>query len=77
MCLFTRHNTTEVSSPLTWADIDEVVHSYYNHLNIIPDFFPMETSMAPTTPPTVESSAAEVFANSHVTNFLWMGLLSI
>ncbi|PKY46935.1 hypothetical protein RhiirA4_461953 [Rhizophagus irregularis] len=32
----------------------------------------METSMAPTTPPTVESSAAEVFANSHVTNFLWM-----
>lgn len=43
-----KHNTTDVSSPFTWANINEIVCSYYNHLNIAP---------------TIESSAAEVFAN--------------
>ncbi|CAB4417226.1 unnamed protein product [Rhizophagus irregularis] len=44
-----KHNTTDVSSPFTWANIDEIVCSYYNHLNIAP---------------TIKSSTAEVFANS-------------
>ncbi|PKC00350.1 hypothetical protein RhiirA5_428319 [Rhizophagus irregularis] len=42
-----RYDTTEVVFPFTWADINEVVHSYYSHLDIIPDFSPMDISSMP------------------------------
>ncbi|CAB4414141.1 unnamed protein product [Rhizophagus irregularis] len=45
-----RYDTTEVVFPLTWADIDEVVHSYYSHLDIIPNFSPMDISSMPSSP---------------------------
>ncbi|PKK56643.1 hypothetical protein RhiirC2_799597 [Rhizophagus irregularis] len=33
-----RYDTTVITSPFTWADLDEIVRSYYGHLDIQPNF---------------------------------------
>ncbi|GBC51595.2 ribonuclease H-like domain-containing protein [Rhizophagus irregularis DAOM 181602=DAOM 197198] len=60
-----RHTTSEVTSPFTWADIEDGVRLYYSRLDF--DFdspLSADTAVASVTPVTIKSSAAAVFANS-------------
>ncbi|PKC15707.1 hypothetical protein RhiirA5_394828 [Rhizophagus irregularis] len=59
-----RRNTSEVTSPFTWADIEDDVRLYYSRLDFDSDSLSADTVVAPVTPVTIESSAAAVFANS-------------
>lgn len=60
-----RHDTTEVTFLLTWADIKDNIRFYYNRWDVAPDFSLSDYSVVPPTPlPTAESSAAVVFAES-------------
>uniref|UniRef100_U9UGR4 Uncharacterized protein n=1 Tax=Rhizophagus irregularis (strain DAOM 181602 / DAOM 197198 / MUCL 43194) TaxID=747089 RepID=U9UGR4_RHIID len=59
-----RCDTSEVTSPFTWADIEDGVRLYYSRLDIAPDFSPINTIEAPVIPITIESSAVAIFANS-------------
>ncbi|EXX58863.1 ribonuclease HI [Rhizophagus irregularis DAOM 181602=DAOM 197198] len=59
-----RRNTSEVTSPLTWADIEDVVRLYYSRLDFDSDPLSADTVVASVPPVTIESSAAAVFANS-------------
>ncbi|PKY33112.1 hypothetical protein RhiirB3_532332 [Rhizophagus irregularis] len=59
-----RCNTSEVTSPFTWADIEDGVRLYYSSLDFDFDSTSVDTVVAPATPVTIESSAAAVFANS-------------
>ncbi|PKK66072.1 hypothetical protein RhiirC2_785270 [Rhizophagus irregularis] len=64
-----RCNTFKVTSPLTWADIEDSVRLYYSRLDFAPNFSPEKTIEAPVIPTTVESSAAAIFANSPLVPF--------
>ncbi|GET54777.1 ribonuclease H-like domain-containing protein [Rhizophagus irregularis DAOM 181602=DAOM 197198] len=59
-----RCNTSEVTSPFTWADIEDGIRLYYSRLDFDSDSPSVDTIVAPITPVTIESSAAAVFANS-------------
>ncbi|GET65859.1 ribonuclease H-like domain-containing protein [Rhizophagus irregularis DAOM 181602=DAOM 197198] len=59
-----RRNTSEVTSPLTWADIEDGVRLYYSRLEFDSDPPSIDTVVASAPPVTIESSAAAVFANS-------------
>ncbi|GET63157.1 RNA-directed DNA polymerase from mobile element jockey-like [Rhizophagus irregularis DAOM 181602=DAOM 197198] len=59
-----RRTTSEVTSPFTWADIEDGVRLYYSRLDFDSDSYSADTAIAPNTPVTIESSAAAVFANS-------------
>ncbi|GET64616.1 RNA-directed DNA polymerase from mobile element jockey-like [Rhizophagus irregularis DAOM 181602=DAOM 197198] len=59
-----RSNTSEVTSPFTWADIEDGVRLYYSRLDFDFDSPSAETVVAPVTPVTIESSATAVFAKS-------------
>ncbi|PKY36377.1 hypothetical protein RhiirB3_458856, partial [Rhizophagus irregularis] len=59
-----RRNTSEVTSPFTWADIEDGVRLYYSRWDFDFDSASIDTVVAPVTPVTIESSAAAVFANS-------------
>ncbi|PKY34241.1 hypothetical protein RhiirB3_453770, partial [Rhizophagus irregularis] len=59
-----RRTTSEVTSPFTWADIEDGVRLYYSRLDFDSDSSSTDTVIAPATPVTIESSAAAVFANS-------------
>ncbi|GBC17050.2 ribonuclease H-like domain-containing protein [Rhizophagus irregularis DAOM 181602=DAOM 197198] len=59
-----RRTTSEVTSPFTWADIEDGVRLYYSRLDLDSDSSSADTAIAPDTPVTIESSAAAVFANS-------------
>ncbi|EXX65758.1 hypothetical protein RirG_130190 [Rhizophagus irregularis DAOM 197198w] len=59
-----RRTTSEVTSPFTWADIEDGVCHYYSRLDFDSDSSSADTAIAPNTPVTIESSAAAVFANS-------------
>ncbi|GBC15251.2 RNA-directed DNA polymerase from mobile element jockey-like [Rhizophagus irregularis DAOM 181602=DAOM 197198] len=59
-----RRTTSEVTSPFTWADIEDGVRLYYSRLDFDFNSSSADTAIAPDTPVTIESSAAAVFANS-------------
>ncbi|PKB95566.1 hypothetical protein RhiirA5_436482 [Rhizophagus irregularis] len=59
-----RSNTSEVTSPFTWADIEDGVRLYYSRLDFDSDFPSVDTIVAFVTPVTIESSAAAIFTNS-------------
>ncbi|CAB4412867.1 unnamed protein product [Rhizophagus irregularis] len=63
-----RFNTTEISSPYTWADIEDTIRLYYNRLDIAPDFSMIDSKIAPSPPPTLTAAASAdlVFTNSPV-----------
>ncbi|GBC39660.2 ribonuclease H-like domain-containing protein [Rhizophagus irregularis DAOM 181602=DAOM 197198] len=58
-----KRTTSEVISPFTWADIEDGVRLYYSRSDFDSDSSSADTVVAPTTPVTIESSAAAVFAN--------------
>ncbi|GET67343.1 RNA-directed DNA polymerase from mobile element jockey-like isoform X1 [Rhizophagus irregularis DAOM 181602=DAOM 197198] len=49
-----RHDTTTITSPFTWADLDETVRSYYGRLDTQPNFSQVEMVTLPT--PSLSSS---------------------
>ncbi|GET54163.1 ribonuclease H-like domain-containing protein [Rhizophagus irregularis DAOM 181602=DAOM 197198] len=61
-----RHDTTAITSPFTWADLDESVRSYYGRLDIHPDFSQevVVTLPSPSPPPSLGSAAPLAFAAS-------------
>ncbi|PKY35682.1 hypothetical protein RhiirB3_456858 [Rhizophagus irregularis] len=59
-----RRNTSEVTSPFTWADIEDDVRLYYSRLDFNSDSSSVKTAVAPVAPVTIESSVAAIFANS-------------
>ncbi|GET54159.1 RNA-directed DNA polymerase from mobile element jockey-like isoform X1 [Rhizophagus irregularis DAOM 181602=DAOM 197198] len=61
-----RHDTTAITSPFTWADLDESVRSYYGRLDIHPDFSQevVITLPSPSPPPSLGSAAPLAFAVS-------------
>ncbi|GET57865.1 RNA-directed DNA polymerase from mobile element jockey-like [Rhizophagus irregularis DAOM 181602=DAOM 197198] len=59
-----RRTTSEVASPFTWADIEDGVRLYYSRLDFDSDSSSANIAIVSTTPVTIESSAAAVFANS-------------
>ncbi|GET62886.1 Down syndrome cell adhesion molecule-like protein Dscam2 [Rhizophagus irregularis DAOM 181602=DAOM 197198] len=59
-----KRTTSEVTSPFTWADIEDGVRLYYSRLEFDIDSSPANTTVASVTPVTIESSATAVFANS-------------
>ncbi|GET64613.1 ribonuclease H-like domain-containing protein [Rhizophagus irregularis DAOM 181602=DAOM 197198] len=59
-----RRTTLEVTSPFTWADIEDGVRLYYSRLDFNFDSPSADTAIAFNTPVTIESLAAAVFANS-------------
>ncbi|GET55689.1 RNA-directed DNA polymerase from mobile element jockey-like [Rhizophagus irregularis DAOM 181602=DAOM 197198] len=61
-----RHDTTNITSPFTWADLDESVRSYYGRLDIQPNFSQAEVVIlpSPSLPPTLDSAASLAFAAS-------------
>ncbi|PKY31865.1 hypothetical protein RhiirB3_393622 [Rhizophagus irregularis] len=64
-----RSDTSEVTSLLTWVDIEDGIRLYYNRWDIAPDFSPIDAIEASVIPTTIESSAAAVFANSPLIPF--------
>ncbi|GET63016.1 RNA-directed DNA polymerase from mobile element jockey-like [Rhizophagus irregularis DAOM 181602=DAOM 197198] len=67
-----RRTTSEVTSPFTWADIEDGVRLYYSRLDFDSDSSSADTTIVPNTPVTIESSAAAVFANSPLS---WMQIV--
>ncbi|PKY33287.1 hypothetical protein RhiirB3_394680 [Rhizophagus irregularis] len=65
-----RRNTSEVTSPFTWADIEDGVRLYYSRLDFASDSPPADTTVASATHITIESSAAAIFANSPLVAFV-------
>ncbi|PKB95534.1 hypothetical protein RhiirA5_436532 [Rhizophagus irregularis] len=65
-----RRNTSEVTSPFTWADIEDGVRLYYSRLDFASDSPPADTTVASATHITVESSATAIFANSPLVAFV-------
>ncbi|GET55575.1 ribonuclease H-like domain-containing protein [Rhizophagus irregularis DAOM 181602=DAOM 197198] len=61
-----RHDTTNITSPFTWADLDETVRSYYGRLDIQPNFShdAVATLPSPSPPPSLGSAAPLAFAAS-------------
>ncbi|GBC15254.2 ribonuclease H-like domain-containing protein [Rhizophagus irregularis DAOM 181602=DAOM 197198] len=59
-----RRNTSEVTSPFTWADIKDGVRLYYSRLDFVSDSSSADTVEVSVTPVTIEFSAAAIFANS-------------
>ncbi|GBC20914.2 RNA-directed DNA polymerase from mobile element jockey-like [Rhizophagus irregularis DAOM 181602=DAOM 197198] len=49
-----RHDTTTITSPFTWVDLDETVRSYYGRLDTQPNFSQVEMVTLPT--PSLSSS---------------------
>ncbi|CAB4436125.1 unnamed protein product [Rhizophagus irregularis] len=62
------HSTTTITSPFTWADIEDQVRLHYSKWDMItPDFSPIDaTSMAPPSALTAATSAELVFADSPI-----------
>ncbi|GET52433.1 RNA-directed DNA polymerase from mobile element jockey-like [Rhizophagus irregularis DAOM 181602=DAOM 197198] len=61
-----RHDTTTITSPFTWADLDEIVRSYYGRLDILPNFSQEDvvTFISPSPSPSLGSAASLAFAAS-------------
>ncbi|PKB94351.1 hypothetical protein RhiirA5_438990 [Rhizophagus irregularis] len=61
-----RHDTTTITSPFTWADLDEIVRSYYGRLDILPNFSQEDvvTLPSPSPSPSLGSAASLAFAAS-------------
>ncbi|GBC47762.2 RNA-directed DNA polymerase from mobile element jockey-like isoform X1 [Rhizophagus irregularis DAOM 181602=DAOM 197198] len=61
-----RHDTTTITSPFTWADLDEIVRSYYGRLDILPNFSQEDviTLPSPSPFPSLGSAASFAFAAS-------------
>ncbi|PKY34008.1 hypothetical protein RhiirB3_453368, partial [Rhizophagus irregularis] len=61
-----RHDTTTITSPFTWADLDDTVRTYYNRLDIQPDFSPVDVVTLPPPSPSssLDSAASLAFAAS-------------
>ncbi|GET66519.1 RNA-directed DNA polymerase from mobile element jockey-like [Rhizophagus irregularis DAOM 181602=DAOM 197198] len=61
-----RHDTTTITSPFTWADLDEVVRSYYGRLDILPNFSQENVVIlpSPSPSPSLGSTASLAFAAS-------------
>ncbi|CAB4488155.1 unnamed protein product [Rhizophagus irregularis] len=61
-----RHDTTTITSPFTWADLDETVRSYYDRLDTQPNFSQVEVVTLPTPSlfPSLGSAASLAFAAS-------------
>ncbi|GET61402.1 reverse transcriptase family protein [Rhizophagus irregularis DAOM 181602=DAOM 197198] len=61
-----RHDTTTITSPFTWADLDEIVKSYYGRLDILPNFSQEDvvTLPSPSPSPSLGSAASLAFAAS-------------
>ncbi|GET60045.1 RNA-directed DNA polymerase from mobile element jockey-like [Rhizophagus irregularis DAOM 181602=DAOM 197198] len=61
-----RHDTTTITSPYTWADLDEIVRSYYGRLVILPNFSQEDvvTLPSPSPSPSLGSAASLAFAAS-------------
>ncbi|CAB4402548.1 unnamed protein product [Rhizophagus irregularis] len=61
------HTTTTITSPYTWADIEDTVRLHYNRWDMAPDFSPIDSTSI-TLPPklTAASSTELVFANSPI-----------
>ncbi|CAB4436115.1 unnamed protein product [Rhizophagus irregularis] len=62
------HSTTTVTSPFTWADIEDQVRLHYNRWDMItPDFSPIDsTTVAPPSALMAAASAESVFADSPI-----------
>ncbi|PKY35725.1 hypothetical protein RhiirB3_456997, partial [Rhizophagus irregularis] len=61
-----RHDTTVITSPFTWADLDETVTSYYGRLDIQPNFSQVDVATLPSLSllPFLDSTTSLVFAAS-------------
>ncbi|GET64519.1 ribonuclease H-like domain-containing protein [Rhizophagus irregularis DAOM 181602=DAOM 197198] len=61
-----RHDTTNITSPFTWADLDATVRSYYGRLDIQPNFSQdaVATLPSPSPSPLLGSAAPLAFAAS-------------
>ncbi|EXX64224.1 hypothetical protein GLOIN_2v1783661 [Rhizophagus irregularis DAOM 181602=DAOM 197198] len=61
-----KHDTTVITSPFTWADLDETVRSNYSHFYIQPDFSQVDvvTPPSPSLLPSVDEAASLAFAAS-------------
>ncbi|EXX74267.1 hypothetical protein RirG_052700 [Rhizophagus irregularis DAOM 197198w] len=61
-----RHDTTVITSPFTWADLDETVKTYYDRLDIQPNFSQEDvvTLPSPSLPSSLGLTAPLAFAAS-------------
>ncbi|PKK55846.1 hypothetical protein RhiirC2_801341, partial [Rhizophagus irregularis] len=61
-----RHDTTIITSPFTWADLDETVRLYYGRLDIQPNFLYIDvvTLPSPSFLPSLDEAASLAFAAS-------------
>ncbi|PKY36279.1 hypothetical protein RhiirB3_458516, partial [Rhizophagus irregularis] len=61
-----RHDTTVITFPFTWADLDETIRLYYGRLDIQPNFSQVDvvTFPSPSPPPSLDSAASLAFAAS-------------
>ncbi|GET64412.1 RNA-directed DNA polymerase from mobile element jockey-like [Rhizophagus irregularis DAOM 181602=DAOM 197198] len=61
-----RYDTVNITSPFTWADLDETVRSYYGRLDTQPNFSQVDVVTLPTPsfPPSLDSAASFAFAAS-------------
>ncbi|PKK58843.1 hypothetical protein RhiirC2_795680 [Rhizophagus irregularis] len=61
-----RHDTTVITSPFTWADLNETVRSYYGRLDIQPNFSQVDvvTPPSPSLLPSENEAASLAFAAS-------------
>ncbi|GBC53064.1 ribonuclease H-like domain-containing protein [Rhizophagus irregularis DAOM 181602=DAOM 197198] len=61
-----RHDTTTITSPFTWADLDETVRTYYGRLDIQPNFAQVDVVALPSSssPPSLGSATSLAFAAS-------------
>ncbi|PKB95302.1 hypothetical protein RhiirA5_436969, partial [Rhizophagus irregularis] len=61
-----RHDTTAITSPFTWADLDVTVRTYYGRLDIQPNFSQADviTFPLPSSPLSLGSAAPLAFAAS-------------
>ncbi|GET61145.1 ribonuclease H-like domain-containing protein [Rhizophagus irregularis DAOM 181602=DAOM 197198] len=61
-----RHDTINITSPFSWADLDLTVRSYYGRLDTAPDFSLVDVDIlpSPSLPPSLGSAAFLAFAAS-------------
>ncbi|PKK56445.1 hypothetical protein RhiirC2_799990 [Rhizophagus irregularis] len=61
-----RHDTTIITSPFTWVDLDETVRIYYGRLDIQPNFSQEDVVTLPSSflPPSLDSTTFLAFAAS-------------
>ncbi|GET56223.1 ribonuclease H-like domain-containing protein [Rhizophagus irregularis DAOM 181602=DAOM 197198] len=61
-----RHDITIITSPFTWADLDETVRTYHGRLDFQPNFSPVDviTLPSPSLPPSLGSATPLAFAAS-------------